>query len=67
MTFISTLMNLKATTKAEYRKSKRNLIMSGYRITRDYETATHFYNDFGVEVVLIKEFVNKEVAADGRT
>lgn len=53
-------------TIKEYETEKKRLIDYGYTITRDYETATHFYKAFGVEVVLIKEFINKEVAADGR-
>lgn len=51
-------------TIKEYETEKKRLIGYGYTITRDYETATHFYKA-GAEVVLIKKFINKEVAKNG--
>ncbi len=65
MTFFLSTMRVIANNASEYRKEKSKLLKSGYRMTRDYNTASHF-NKAGAEVVLIKEFA-KEVTANGRT
>lgn len=65
MTYIAFFTRISTGTNKEYKTKKNRLLKAGYRITRDYETATHFNNSFG-EVVLYKDF-NKEVTAIGRT
>lgn len=66
MTFISTMMRLKAPTIAAYERTKGRLLKAGYWITKDYESATHFFNENGIEVIINKIY-SKEVAASGRT
>lgn len=66
MTYIQINIRVGTNTRKEYKDHKRRLINSGYRITRDYESATHFNNSYG-EVVLYKDFNREGGIKNGRT
>lgn len=59
MTFFASTMRVNVKNPSEYSKEKNRLLKDGYRMTRNYNSASHF-NKSGIEVVLIKKYA-KEV------
>lgn len=67
MTYFATSVKVHIDTEKDFENEKKRLINSGYRLSRQYGSYTHFNNKNGIEVVLIKNYEEREVVTNGRT